>query len=199
MQTQVDRNNSDALKPARRGALECMSFVTEAPEPWHAVYAFGTAGEQAKHAALSKLEKGGDVLPPAFFLNQDCHELWVGGELIGLCNIITEAKTEGDTTIIVADLKAIFLLSEFRGHGVSSVFIDSIWKDLAAAITSTAAEAAKAGVERLTLMLLADYQTEEGEGVFSHFEALLDSYADLLAATFNLDTEVKSDAGTKIS
>jgi hypothetical protein len=200
MQTPVDSDNSgkgfEALKPARRGALECVSFVTEAPDPWHALYAYGTAGEEAKRVALRKLELGGDTLHPACFLNQDCHELWVGGELIGLCSINTEAKTEGDTADIVIGLKSIFLLGDFRGHGVSSVFIDCIWKDLAAAITSTAAEATEAGVERLILLLIADFQTEEGEGVFSHFEALLDSYSNSLASGFNLDIEVKTDAGS---
>lgn len=185
------------LLPARRGLLDCLEcYHTGLLSPWRVIYGYGTATNEQKRAALNTLHRGGDHLNRNYFLSQDCHEIWVGSKLIGLCNVQTKVRELVDGEgYLNTTLDAIFILKRYRGHGMGSMFIQTILKDLRAGYTAEISTLAKAGVKRFSVILNADFESEEGEWVFASIPFELADLFGSLKIALNVDIDCIVDAG----
>lgn len=185
------------LLPARRGVLDCLECYHTGPlSPWRVIYGYGTATNEQKRAALNTLHRGGDRLNRDYFLSQDCHEIWVGSKLIGLCNVQTSVSDIEDEAVYVnTTLNGIFILKRYRGHGMGSMFIQTILKDLRAGYAAEISALAKAGAKKFSVILYADFESEEGAGVFANIPLELVDLLDALKVALNVEIECIEDAG----
>jgi predicted acetyltransferase len=185
------------LLPARRGFLDCLECYHTGPtSPWRVIYGYGSATDEQKRAALNTLHRGDDRLNRDYFLSQDSHEIWVGSKLIGLCNLQTSvSEIEDETVCVNTTLNAIFILKRYRGHGMGSMFIQAILKDLRAGYTAEISASAKAGAKKFLVILYADFESEEGAGVFANISVQLEDLLDPLKVALNVEIECIEDAG----
>lgn len=184
------------LPPARRGLLDIhqWSGLGAALNP-PLVYGFGTATEKQKRAALNTLHRGGDHLNRNYFMGRDCHELWKGGRLIGLCCIFISKSLSEKHPSLHTTLTAIFILKKYRGNGYASLFIDSIWRDLGASFTVEISRAASLGAKEIDVFLNADLESFQGEGVLNHLSNCFEIWIAGARLAFGIKINFTVDAG----
>lgn len=184
-----------ALLPARTGLLEVIDWYNASAQRKLAVYGYGAASESQKKAALKTLHRGGDALSSHLFLDKDCHELWVNSKLIGLCSLSTSVGHQSVASMLHTTLSGIFIHKQYRGYGLGSTFIQSLWTDLEACYTATISQAVSSGAKNIEVYLNADFETEEGAAVFGLLEAYLKAFVKNAQLAFKTEITLTVDAG----
>lgn len=190
------RKLNSKLRPRRRGTLDFIQVSLQTrKKSCFAQYRYGSASENEKVAVLDEFHRAGDCLDRRYFMDHDLHELWLDGQLIGLCNLHVGASVLKSGVEIDTSLQAIFLLKKFRGNGLSTALIDCILDDLAAGYTATIAEAISAQAVEIIFVLHADIESEEGEWVFRHLKNFVEYYIEKAKAAFQIKIRLQIEAG----
>ena len=128
-------------------------------------------------------------------MGRDCHELWKGGRLIGLCCVFISKSLSKNYPSLHTTLTAIFILKRYRGNGYASLFINSIWRDLGASFTVEVSQAASLGANEIDVFLNADLESFEGEGVLNHLSYCIETWITGAKLAFGINIKLTVDAG----
>ncbi len=184
------------LQPARLGMLNCYKHVDiDTFDTWTCVHGFGAATVEQKQSALDALISEGDQLNEKYFLYVPTHELWLDQNLAGLCQLRSVISEHQDSLTIHAFFEAIFILKRYRGHGLSSGFVDSIWSSLISEYMDTIYQAKLKGTNQFLVMLHADFESQAGESVFNHLYETMDSFFESAGAALGVTIRLRPNAG----
>lgn len=183
------------LQPARMGMLNCYKHLDiDTFDTWTCVHGFGVATFEQKQSALNAFISEGEQLNEKYFLNVPAHELWLDQNLAGLCQLRSVISEHQDSLTINAVLDAIFILKRYRGNGLSSGFVDSIWSSLISEYMDTIYRAKLKGMNQFLVMLHADFESQAGESVFNHLFETMHSFFETAKSALGVTISIRPNA-----
>lgn len=128
---------------------------------------YSLASDAQKHSVFPKRHNDNNVLSADNFVGEPCYELWIDGELTGLCHAGISGALSGKMVILVAKLEAIYLKARMRRKGLLTPFLAITGHAMSQELLSHIMASAGAGADAFEVVVEADLYSFGGQTAVS--------------------------------
>lgn len=132
-------------------------------DEYRIVVSYGMATEDQKRAIFPKRRAKTDVLTHKVFDGQKCYELWVDGDLVGLCDVSVSGWNRAGSLTLIANLDAVYLKGRFRKKGLLRPFLEVVGWAVNQELMTYVMRAAQAGTTAFEVTVEADLYSLGGQ------------------------------------
>lgn len=156
---------------------------------------------------MEEICEAGAPLNNNYFLNTENLELWINGQLAGLCRYRLSGHGDQDLTIADLDapnkdepyhldlsLLAAFIRPKYHSKGLGNLMSVQL-ADLVASGVLSRILAAPFVSPRISFTLTADFESSEGERFFDTLTEELEMRLNAISTTVNAPIKITVDAG----
>jgi GNAT superfamily N-acetyltransferase len=203
-----DDMESDALFPTHQDSLQGPQkrIVTVFPHlaysgsKWNCYISVGMATDEQKAPLVQEIAQAGSPLNGRYFLGAENLELWIDNELAGLCRCSLstpdedEAPTAFESFAAFIRLDAVFIRPCYQslgfGEHLSEQCVELVTNSLLVHFRER-----YSSYSSIDVVLIADFESEQGERFFDQMTDNLEMNMDLIAEMLKVPIKVSTDAG----
>lgn len=195
------------LGPQKAFLSPYLHWSLDGEDQWAVHFSLGTASIESKKTLLQEFFAAGNKLNEGYFLHVENLELWIEGELAGLCRF--EVSGDGDkratgdhAPVLSADtpfrvdieLQAVFVHPKYKSKGFGNALCHQLSDVIANGLLNRIMPQPVPS-PFLQITLLSDFESAEGERFFDELSELLHMKLSVLEKAKNLPFQLIEDAG----
>lgn len=99
------------------------------------------------------------------FRGSECYELWLKGELIGLCDIWVSGlgSTDGGSATLTGKLESVYVSRRYRGRGFTRYFLETVGHHVFQRVVTGIVSTARKGCNEVSFSFDADIYSYGGQ------------------------------------
>ncbi|MBI6567539.1 GNAT family N-acetyltransferase [Pseudomonas synxantha] len=174
---------------------------------WAVHFSIGMATNQQKRFLVEEISQAGYPLNEVYFINKENLELWIDGELAGLCRYVlsghgddvsldeTAEKSPADRPYrLNMELQAVFVRPQFHSMGFGSALCQQLADTVCSGILNRLFPNPIPSPS-IELTLFCDYNSEAGESFFNELADQLETKLSVIQKAKGLLLRIVVDAG----
>lgn len=209
-----DQSDEDSLLPQdgflghRRQYLSVQMHCSySGTEEWATYFSMGIATDAQKAPLVEEIREAGAPLNSKYFLNSENLELWIDGQLAGLCRY--RLSGHGDQDLMISNLGApnkneayfldlsllaVFIRPQYHSKGLGYLMSVQL-ADLVASGMLSRILATPFVSPRISFTLTADFESPEGERFFENLVEEMEMRLNAISTVVSPPIKITVDAG----
>ena len=176
-------------------------------EEWAIYFSTGIATSVQKAPLVEEICESGAPLNSKYFLNSENLELWIDGQLAGLCRYLLSGHGDQDLTYsdldppnkdepyqLTLSLLAVFIRPQFHSKGMGYLLSIQL-ADLVASGVLSRILAAPFVSSNISFLVTADFESSEGERFFDDLVDELQVRLNTISTALGTPIKINVDAG----
>ncbi|MEO4017479.1 hypothetical protein [Pseudomonas rossensis] len=194
------------LGPRRQYLSVQFHFTYSGTEEWATLFSVGMATDAQKEPLVAEICEVGSPLNIEYFINAENLELWINGQLGGLCRYrlsgfgdqsLTSSNSdepEEDEASIHLSLLAVFIRPQYRSKGLGNLLSTQLAEVVASGLLNRIlGNPVTSSNKRLTIA--ADLESSEGEAFFENLTEELEIKINAISAATQISIDINVDSG----
>jgi hypothetical protein len=181
-------------------------FTYGGTEEWATHFSVGMATDAQKEPLVAEICEAGSPLNSEYFINAENLELWINGELGGLCRYrlsgfgdqsLTSSnsdESEEDEHFVHLSLLAVFIRPQFRSKGLGNLLSIQLAEVVASGLLNRIL-GNPVTYSNMRLTIAADLESSEGEAFFENLTEELEIKINAISAATQISVDINVDAG----
>ncbi|WP_179053525.1 GNAT family N-acetyltransferase [Pseudomonas hunanensis] len=174
---------------------------------WAVHFSVGMATNHQKRPLVEEISEAGCPMNEAYFMNKENLELWIDGELAGLCRyslsghgddvslVETAEKPPADRPYLLhMELQAVFVRPQFHSMGLGSALCHQLADTVCSGILNRLLPNPTPSPS-VELTLFCDFDSEAGESFFNELLEQLETKLSVIKKAKGLLIRIVVDAG----
>jgi hypothetical protein len=176
-------------------------------EEWATYFSIGIATDVQKAPLVEEICEAGAPLNSKYFLNSETLELWINGQLAGLCRYRLSGHGDQDLTISDLDapnkeepyhldlsLLAVFIRPQYHSKGLGYLLSIQLADLVASGVLSRILSAPFVS-PHISFTVKADFESSEGEHFFDTLTEELEMRLSAVSTAVGIPIKITVDAG----
>ncbi|KPG95894.1 hypothetical protein AEQ67_18230 [Pseudomonas sp. RIT-PI-q] len=209
-----DQSEEDSMLPQdgfighRRQYLSVQMHCSySGTEEWATYFSMGIATDAQKSPLVEEIREAGAPLNSKYFLNTENLELWINGQLAGLCRYRLSGHGDQDLTISDLDapnkdepydldlsLLAVFIRPQYHSKGLGYLLSVQLADLVASGVLSRIVSAPFVS-PHISFTVTADFESSEGERFFEGLTEELEIKLNAVSTAVGTPIKISVDAG----
>lgn len=194
------------LGPRRQYLSIQFHFTYGGTEEWATHFSVGMATDAQKEPLVAEICEAGSPLNSEYFINAENLELWINGELGGLCRyrlsgfgdqsltISNSDEPEEDEPSIHLSLLAVFIRPQYRSKGLGNLLSNQLAEVVASGLLNRIL-VKPVTYSNMRLTIVADLESSEGEAFFENLTEELEIKINAISAATQIPIDINVDSG----
>lgn len=194
------------LGPRRQYLSVQFHYSYSGTEEWAAYFSVGMATDAQKEPLVAEIREAGSPLNSEYFINAENLELWINGQLGGLCRYrlsgfgdqsFTSSNSDEpgeDELFLHLSLLAVFIRPQYHSKGLGSLLSTQLAEIVASGLLNRFLGNPVTS-SNIRLTIAADLESSAGEAFFENLTEELEIKINAISAATQVSIEISVDAG----
>ncbi|WAH60944.1 hypothetical protein LZ023_16140 [Pseudomonas silvicola] len=193
------KHQDDFLGPQARCLGSWLHSSFDGKTEWQVMTSVGMATDVEKSPLVEEISRAGSPLNDLYFIGMENLELWIDGQLAGLCryrNVKPDANEDADDGALhlYVVLEAVFIRPRYHSLGFGELVSEALAEQIDAGIL-TCLHKERPFKGQVGLTLFADFNSEQGERFFDHLHDVIFKRMEAMSDSLGVSIDVETDAG----
>lgn len=194
-------HEDDALGPQKRCVSIFQHSTYDGTQHWNALISIGMATNEEKYPLVKEIAAAGSPLNDNYFIDAENLELWINKELAGLCryrihgseDLDGESETQGPLRFLFS-LDGVFVRPLYHSLAFGEIVSEHLAEQLMAGLLTQLVRI-KLHDAGANVVLLADFDSIEGERFFENLAKLIEIRIEISSDSLGIPITFSTDSG----